>query len=58
MKYYQKITLLFFLTWGFVAIQRIVIAIIMPAIQSNLKLSYTQVGAIISVTGFTWAFGR
>ncbi len=57
MKYYQKITLFFFLIWGFVAIQRIVIAIIMPAIQSDLKLTYTQVGAIISITGFIWAFG-
>jgi MFS family permease len=57
MKYYQKIALIFGLAWGFIAVQRIVIAIIMPAIQEDLKFSFTDVGAIISITGFVWAFG-
>jgi MFS family permease len=57
MKYYKKIALLLSLTWGFIGVQRIVIAIIMPAIQEDLKLDFTDVGAILSVTGLVWAFG-
>jgi MFS family permease len=56
-KYYQKLTILLGLIWGFIAIQRIVIAIIMPAIQADMKLNYTDVGMIISITGLVWAFG-
>lgn len=57
MKYYQKLTLLLGLIWGFIAIQRIVIAIVMPAIQADMKFDYTAVGMIISITGLIWAFG-
>jgi MFS family permease len=57
MKYYLKLTILAGLIWGFIAIQRIVIAIIMPAIQAEMKFSYTDVGMIISITGLIWAFG-
>ena len=57
MKYYAKLTILLGLIWGFIAIQRIVIAIIMPAIQADMKFSYTDVGMIISITGLVWAFG-
>jgi len=57
MKYYGKLTILLGLIWGFIAIQRIVIAIIMPAIQADMKFSYTDVGMIISITGLIWAFG-
>ncbi len=57
MKYYQKLTLLFCLMWGFIGIQRIIISVIMPAIKADLKLSYTQVGLIVAVTGLVWAFG-
>ena len=57
MKYYQKLTILLALIWGFIAIQRIVIAIIMPAIQADMKFNYTDAGLIISVTGLIWAFG-
>jgi len=57
MKYYHKLTILLGLIWGFIAIQRIVIAIIMPAIQADMKFSYTDVGMIISITGLIWAFG-
>lgn len=57
MKYYQKLTILLGLIWGFIAIQRIVIAIIMPAIQAEMKFTYTDVGLIISITGLIWAFG-
>ncbi len=57
MKYYMKLTILLALVWGFIAIQRIVIAIIMPAIQAEMKFTYTDVGMIISITGLIWAFG-
>jgi len=57
MKYFQKLTILLGLIWGFIAIQRIVIAIIMPAIQAEMKFSYTDVGLIISITGLICAFG-
>jgi MFS family permease len=57
MKYYQKLTLLFCLMWGFLGIQRIIISVIMPTIQEDLKLSYTEVGLIVAVTGLVWAVG-
>jgi MFS family permease len=57
MKYYQKLTLLFCLMWGFLGVQRIIISVIMPTIQADLKLSYTEVGLVVAVTGLVWAFG-
>ena len=57
MKYYQKLTLLFCLMWGFVGIQRVIISVIGPTIIEDLKLSYTQFGLIVAVTGLVWAFG-
>ena len=57
MKYYQKLTLLFCLMWGFLGIQRVIIGVIMPTIKEDLKLSGTQVGLIVAVTGLVWAFG-
>ena len=57
MRYYQKLTLLFCLMWGFVGIQRIVIAVIMPKIEEDLQLSYSQVAWLAAITGLVWAFG-
>jgi len=57
MKYYQKLTLLYCLMWGFVGIQRIIISVIIPTIKADLKLSYSQVGYIVAITGLVWAFG-
>ena len=57
MKYYQRLTLLFCLMWGFIGIQRIIISVIMPTIKEDLKLSYTEVGLIVAVTGVVWALG-
>ena len=57
MKYYQRLTLLFCLMWGFLGIQRVIIGVIMPTIKEDLKLSNTQVGLIVAVTGLVWAFG-
>ncbi len=57
MKYYQKLTLLFCLMWGFLGVQRVIISVIMPTIQDDLKLSYTQVGLVVAITGLVWALG-
>jgi MFS family permease len=57
MKYYQKLTVLLCLMWGFLGIQRVIISVIMPAIKSDLKLSNTEVSLIVAVTGLVWAFG-
>ncbi len=56
MKYYQKLTLLLCLMWGFLGVQRIIISVIMPTIQDDLKLNYTQVGYVVAITGLVWAF--
>jgi MFS family permease len=45
------------ITFGIVGLERMVIAFVMPGIQQEFNLSYTQVGAIVSIFGFTWAFG-
>jgi MFS family permease len=57
MKYYQKLTFLFCLMFGFIGIQRVVIGVIMPRIQEELKFDDFHVGLIVAITGLTWAFG-
>ena len=57
MKYYQKLTLLFCLMFGFIGIQRVVIGVIMPVIQADLKFNDFQFGLIVAITGLTWAIG-
>jgi MFS family permease len=57
MKYYQKLTLLFCLMWGFLGVQRIIISVIMPTIKHDLKLTNTNVGYVVAVTGLVWALG-
>jgi AAHS family 4-hydroxybenzoate transporter-like MFS transporter len=57
MKYYQKLTLLLCLTWGFLGVQRIIISVIMPEIKGDLSLTNTQVSLIVAMTGLAWALG-
>jgi MFS family permease len=57
MKYYQKLTFLFCLMFGFIGIQRVIIAVIMPTIKSDLGFTYFQQGLIVAITGLTWAVG-
>ena len=57
MRYYQKLTLLFCLMWGFVGIQRVIISVLGPTIIEDLELTDTQFGLIVAVTGLVWAFG-
>lgn len=57
MKYYQKLTFLFCLMFGFIGIQRVVIGVIMPRIKEELKFDDFHVGLIVAITGLTWAVG-
>ena len=57
MKYYQKLTFLFCLMFGFIGIQRVVIGVIMPRIKDDLKFDDFHVGLLVAITGLTWAFG-
>jgi MFS family permease len=57
MKYYVRLTILLGLVYGFIGVQRIVIGVIMPTIQEDMKFTYTDVGLIMAVTGLLWAFG-
>jgi MFS family permease len=57
MKYYQKLTFLFCLMFGFIGIQRVIISVIMPTIKADLGFSYFQQGLIVAITGATWAVG-
>ncbi|MDR1042428.1 MAG: MFS transporter [Clostridiales Family XIII bacterium] len=53
--YENKLILLFFLTWGFLFIDRLAISIVLPVIVPDLQITNTQVG-IVNM-GFTvgWA---
>lgn len=57
MKYSTRLLILLAASWGMVGLERMVIAFVMPGIQQDFNLNYTQVGAIISVFGFAWAIG-
>jgi MFS family permease len=57
MKYYQKLTFLFCLMFGFIGIQRVVIGVIMPRIKEELQFDDFHVGLIVAITGLTWAVG-
>lgn len=57
MKYSSRVVAIMAVTFGIVGLERMVIAFVMPGIQQDFNLTYTQVGAIVSVFGFTWAFG-
>jgi MFS family permease len=56
MKYYQKLTLLFCLMWGFLGVQRIIISVIMPDIKKGLNLTNFEAGLVVAVTALVWAF--
>ncbi len=56
MKYYQKLTLLFCLMWGFLGVQRVIISVIMPDIKAGLKLTNFEAGLIVAITALVWAF--
>lgn len=53
--YENKIIILFFLTWGFLFVDRLAIAFIFPVIVPDLNLTNTQVGLISTVFSIAWA---
>lgn len=57
MKYYQRLTLLFCLMFGFIGIQRVVINVIIPVIKEDLGFTFFQQGLIVAINGLTWAVG-
>jgi MFS family permease len=52
--YENKLIILFFLTWGFLFIDRVAISFIMPVIQPDLNLSNTQIGIINMAFTIAW----
>jgi MFS family permease len=52
--YENKLILLFFMTWGFLFIDRVAISFIMPAIQTDLNITNTQVGIINMAFTIAW----
>jgi MFS family permease len=57
MKYYQRLTLLFCLMFGFIGMQRVVIGVILPEIKEDLGFSFFQMSLIVAIAGLTWALG-
>jgi predicted MFS family arabinose efflux permease len=52
--YENKLILLFFLTWGFLFIDRLAISFVMPVIVPELEISNTQVGIINMAFTIAW----
>lgn len=57
MSYFNKIFIVLILMWGAVGLERMVAGFVLPGIQKDFALNYTQAGAIIAVFGFAWAIG-
>jgi MFS family permease len=57
MKYYQRLTLLFCLMFGFVTIQRVVLQVIIPDIKEDLGFTFLQMSLVVAIVGATWALG-
>jgi MFS family permease len=52
--YENKLIILFFLTWGFLFIDRLAISFVMPVIVPELNISNTQVGIINMAFTIAW----
>jgi MFS family permease len=52
--YENKLIILFFLTWGFLFIDRLAISFVMPVIVPELNISNTQVGVINMAFTIAW----
>ena len=57
MKYYQRLTLLFCLMFGFITIQRVVLQVIIPYIKEDLGFTFFQMSLVAAIVGATWALG-
>lgn len=54
-RYENKLVALFFLTWGFLFIDRLAIAFVLPVIQPDLQITNAQVGVINMAFTLAWA---
>jgi MFS family permease len=57
MRYFTKIYVVLVLMWGAVGLERMVAAFVLPGIQKDFALNYTQAGMIIAIFGIAWAIG-
>ena len=57
MRYFTKIYVVLVLMWGAVGLERLVAAFVLPGIQKDFALNYTQAGMVIAVFGLAWAIG-
>jgi MFS family permease len=55
-RYVHTLVTVHFFIWGFVALNRNVINFLFPKIVEDLKMSYTEAGALVGILGVTWAF--
>jgi MFS family permease len=54
---FRKTFILLILVWGCVGLERFVAAFVLPGIQKDFALNYTQAGSIIGVFAIAWAIG-
>lgn len=57
MSYFKKVFVVLVLMWGAVGLERMVAAFVLPGIQKDFALNYTQAGMVIAVFGLAWAIG-
>lgn len=55
-RYEYTVVLVHWFIWGFVALDRNLIAFLFPKVLPDLKIGYAEAGMIMSVLGFAWAF--
>jgi MFS family permease len=57
MNYFRKILLLLVLMWGVVGLERMVMGFVLPGVQKDFGLNYSQCGMVIAIFGLAWAIG-
>ncbi len=57
MKYHNKLMLLFFIIWGVVGLERMVLGFVLPAITEEFKMNLTQAGMVVAAFSFAYAIG-
>jgi MFS family permease len=54
---FRKTFILLILVWGCVGLERFVAAFVLPGIQKDFGLNYTEAGSIVGVFAIAWAIG-
>lgn len=57
MKYFHKIMILLVLMWGVVGLERMVMGFVLPGVQKDFGLNYSECGLVIAIFGLAWAIG-